>query len=133
MELVMLKCSSLITGLSIAFLPFLSNVLPAVAVDRSSSQSLSGSAIADDNLVCYMNTTDGRTLNLNRLCGSNISGSNGNGSYGNSSNGSNSMGTSTVVNAEPVGNLGGLAVDRTPSASACYGLDAQGLPCPPVQ
>jgi hypothetical protein len=130
MELVMLKFSGLIAGLSIAFFPWLSNMLPAVAIDSSSSQGSSGSAIADDNLVCYMNTTDGRILNLNRICGSNISGSNGNGSNG---NGSNMIGTPTVVNAEPVGNLGGLAVDRAPSASACYGLDAQGRPCPPVQ
>jgi hypothetical protein len=131
MEWVMLKLPSLMAGLSIAFLPFPSNILPAAAIDRSPSPGLSGSAIADDNLVCYMHTIDGRTVNLNRICGNNTTGNNVTNS--NSPNSSNSSNSPTAVNAPPSNNLGGLGVNQAPGTPACYGFDAQGLPCPPPQ
>ncbi|NJO42120.1 MAG: hypothetical protein HC769_32755 [Cyanobacteria bacterium CRU_2_1] len=70
----------------------------------------------DDSLVCYMVTSDGRTLNLNSICGSTDR---------------TQQSSSNAAHTRPSGNLGGLDIfGRGADAPPCFGLDDNGQPCP---
>ena len=99
----MLKYTSLIT---------LSVILSAPAIAQSSFNQ--------SDLVCYMQTADGRTINLGSLCGSRQP---------------SSQPVVTPVAATPTispySNLGGLETNRRGAdAKPCFGLDDQGNRCP---
>lgn len=73
----------------------------------------------DGDLTCFMRTADGRTLDLNSICGNNA----------------RSGGITTSSTAiHSTGSLGGLEAYRgSATAPLCFGLDAQGQPCSPAQ
>jgi hypothetical protein len=97
-------------------------VLPAIAADESlvNFSQLTQLSTDDINLVCYMQTTDGRVVDLSRICGQNVN-----------ANGETAV-NPTIVNVQS--SLGGLEAFRGGSGTPpCYVLDAQGLPCPPIR
>ncbi|HEY9641771.1 MAG TPA: hypothetical protein V6C57_14885 [Coleofasciculaceae cyanobacterium] len=77
-------------------------------------------ATVDDGLVCYMQTAEGATLNLNGLCGSNAA---------------NPNRQLTVSQSPHSGTLpAGLApYSRTSNGVACVVIDQQGRPCRATQ
>lgn len=88
----------------------------AIAVDQPALIS-QPQISQDDTPVCYMQTADGRTLNLNGICGRSAT----------------DRPVISITPSTPSPNLGGLNVSRSADGSPCYGLDAQGRPCPPIQ
>jgi hypothetical protein len=75
----------------------------------------------DSNLFCFMQTSDGRTLNLGRICGANT----------NSQTSERTIRTSVINslrNSDSVGNMGQLRNTST-SETPCFLFDAQGRPC----
>ncbi|MBW4463936.1 MAG: hypothetical protein KME07_00640 [Pegethrix bostrychoides GSE-TBD4-15B] len=94
--------------ISITFLGML--IAPAVAQ----------SEFNQSDLVCYMQTADGRTVDLSSLCGSRTP--------------SRSPRPVTVAppsSISPYSNLGGLEINAGGAgAKPCFGLDDQGKRCP---
>lgn len=85
-----------------------------------SEQTAPISSFNQVDLVCYMQTSDGRTVNLSSICGSNVSNP-------------RALAAMAADNAPPgtYTNLGNLDIyGRGPGAPPCYGLDNQGNPCP---
>lgn len=80
------------------------------------------SSLAQSDLVCYMQTADGRTVDLGSICGSRTARE------------QRVTRPSTPVTASgisPYSNLGGLeTAGRGPNAKPCFGLDDQGNRCP---
>ena len=74
------------------------------------------------DLVCYMQTANGRTVDLGRLCGGRT------GREQLVTRPSTPVAASTI---SPSSNLGGLETDgRGQNAKPCFGLDDQGNRCP---
>jgi hypothetical protein len=94
-------------------------LLSHTALTAEPLQPSASQTIAIDDAICYMVTSDGRTLNLTTLCGT------------------LNQGQRAQANRAPVAptqsrpDLGGLDIyGRGPSAPPCYGLDDNGQPCP---
>ena len=97
----------------------LSPAIAAADLPPASSSQADSSRFEDGDLACFMRTSDGRTLNLNGICGNNV--------------GSNGVTVSSAV-LDSTGSLGGLEAYRRPAgAPQCFGFDAQGQPCSPTQ
>jgi hypothetical protein len=77
-------------------------------------------ATVEDGLVCYMQTAEGATLNLNGICGSNAANPNRQISVSQSSN----SGTLPA---------GLVPYSGTANGVACVAIDQQGRPCRAVQ
>lgn len=89
-----------------------------LALTSEPFESSASQAIATDDAVCYMVTSDGRTLNLTTLCGT-------------LNQGQRAQAPTPTAYRQPVGNLGGLDIyGRGPGAAPCFGLDDNGRPCP---
>lgn len=94
-------------------------ILDTVAVTAQPIGPSTSRAIADSDAVCYMITSDGRTLNLTTLCGT----------LNQSQRTQVSSAPASYTQSRP--NLGGLDIyGRGPGAPPCYGLDNNGRPCP---
>jgi hypothetical protein len=110
-------------GLAIAFSTVIITGLPKRAFGDSPNFAYPVvSAIDDGNLFCFMQTSDGRTLNLSRICGTTTT---------SQSSGSSSIVTptpDTLSSSGPVGNIGSLRNTST-SDTPCFLFDAQGRPC----
>lgn len=111
-------------GLTIAFSTVLIAGLPKLAFADPPNFIYPVAPSADDsNLFCFMQTSDGRTLNLGRICGTTTTTQ--------SSGGSNTA-TPTIgtlgSSSSSVGNIGGLRNTST-SDTPCFLFDAQGRPC----
>ncbi|MCU0525895.1 MAG: hypothetical protein MUF72_13820 [Elainella sp. Prado103] len=73
------------------------------------------------DLVCYMQTVDGRTIDLTRICGS----------QPRKPDSLPAPIASSSSSLSPYTNLGGLDIyGRGNNAPPCFGLDDQGNPCP---
>lgn len=71
------------------------------------------------DLVCYMQTASGETIDLSRLCGRPRPAS------------ASTAAPTNQVPLSPYTNLGGLEIyGRGNNAPPCFGLDDQGRPCP---
>ncbi|MBF2050940.1 MAG: hypothetical protein IGS54_26870 [Elainella sp. C42_A2020_010] len=86
----------------------------------SQSATAQVSSFNQVDLVCYMQTSDGRTVNLTSLCGNQRL--------------TNSSDTAATTNGRPplspYTNLGNLDIySGGTSSTPCFGLDAQGRPC----
>ncbi|NJL22814.1 MAG: hypothetical protein HC895_21505 [Leptolyngbyaceae cyanobacterium SM1_3_5] len=90
--------------------------LPAIATPIASTEAELN--FDDGDLICFMQATDGRVLNLAVICGSNAR------------NGAPLPNSAIVSNSS----LGGLAAYQRPAnAPPCFVFDAQGQPCPIAQ
>lgn len=122
-EAAMLKSFSWTAVLPIALFSLFDFPLFNVAVADVPSRAIAPASplpSIDDALVCYMLTADGRTLNLNPLCGRGTAGP------------TPQRMTLSSTSLSPETNLGGLDVwGRGPDAPPCFGLDEQGRVCPP--
>jgi hypothetical protein len=97
----------------------LSPALAAADFPPANSSQADLSYFEDGDLTCFMLTPDGRTLNLNGICGNNVKSSGGTVS-------------SAAINL--AGSLGGLEAFRRPAGSPqCFALDTQGQPCSPAE
>lgn len=96
--------SCLINGLAIVF----AALSPTIVLAEQRSTPVK--SIASDSELCYLKTTDGRMLNLTKLCQQNAEET------------PEAKPDNVNVNA----NLGGLAA---PAEAGCYMIDAAGNPC----
>lgn len=109
-------------GLAIAFSTVLMAALPKLALGDPPNFAYPVVQNADDSaLFCFMQTGDGRTLNLGRICGTST-----NPPISTTSAGTPVIGT--LSSSGSVGNLGGLQNTST-SETPCFLFDAQGRPC----
>jgi hypothetical protein len=93
-------------------------LLSSVALTAEPLESAAPRAIASDDAVCYMVTSDGRMLNLTMLCGT-------------LNQDQRTQSSAPSAYRQPIGNLGGLDIyGRGPDAPPCFGLDDNGRPCP---
>lgn len=75
------------------------------------------------DLVCYMQTADGRTVDLGSLCGNRLPQSS-----------SRLAPAAKPAGVSPYSNLGGLEISVSGAdAKPCFGLDDQGKRCPTAQ
>ena len=111
----MSKIAAVLAMIGMVFSP----TIAAADLPPANSAQVNLSHFEDEDLTCFMRTADGRTLNLNGICGNNV------GSSGVTI-------SSAAVNL--MGSLGGLEAYRRPAGTPqCFAFDAQGQPCPPVQ
>lgn len=111
----MLKSLHVATGLSIVW--FASRA--GVAVGQRILDVAQVSSFNQVDLVCYMQTSDGRTVNLTSLCGRSTS----------TNTATPAAGSGAPLS--PYTNLGNLDIyGGGTSAAPCFGLDDQGRPCP---
>jgi hypothetical protein len=90
--------------------------IPSNRFVNSSVNNFNSSNFDDGTLFCYMQTGDGRMLDLTQLCGTNAGAR------------PPSSVNSSISSIAPGSNLGGLR--QVAESTGCFGLDAQGLPCP---
>jgi hypothetical protein len=83
---------------------------PILSSSENSAIPVTVDSTASDDLICYMETTNGQILNLNQICGRNAI--NGTGSR-----------TGIDVRNSSSANLGNIG------NNGCYLLDANGRPC----
>jgi phage baseplate assembly protein gpV len=97
----------------------LSPTIAAADLPPTNSAQVNLSHFEDGDLTCFMRTADGRTLNLNSICGNNV------------------MSSGVTVSSAAInltGSLGGLEAYRRPVGTPqCFAFDAQGQPCPPIE
>jgi len=110
-------------GLPIALSATFAVLLPIAAGDASTNPS--NGSIAQlpplnerDAPFCFMQTSDGRTLDLTALCDPNEPSQ------------TVESASAPAVEIAPTSNLGGLRA--VAESTGCFGLDAEGRPCPPV-
>jgi hypothetical protein len=109
-------------GLAIACSTVLMAALPKLALGEPPNFAYPVVRNTDDStLFCFMQTSDGRMLNLGRICGTST----------NTATSTTSAGTpviGTLSSSGSVGNSGGLQNTST-SETPCFLFDAQGRPC----
>jgi hypothetical protein len=117
----MLKFLSLTGVLTVAFSGGAIASLTQIAAGDT-SLSPSGGSTLDDPFFCYMQTGDGRVMDLTRICATNPTSRNSTQNQGATPNVTVSSSNQDVVNLE-----NGLG------ANGCYVFDANGRPCSPIQ
>lgn len=105
----MIKLLALLLSATVFSLPAIATPIPSTNAELN---------FDDGDLICFMQATDGRILNLDSICGSNIR------------SGAPLASSAIVSNSS----LGGLAAYQRPAnAPPCFVFDAQGQPCPIAQ
>jgi len=85
--------------------------------------AIAESEFNQSDLVCYMQTSDGRTVDLSAICGGRTV-----------RNRSVTTPVATSYPLSPYSNLGGLEINgRGEGAKPCFGLDDQGNRCPTLR
>lgn len=112
------------TGFSAVLIGAASAVELSQAVAETGPETIAQFSFNQVDLVCYMQTSDGRTINLTSLCGSRPLPS-------------PAPATASAADSAPLSpntNLGNLDIyGRGRNAPPCFGLDDQGQPCPTSQ